>query len=150
VVRQLTYALRFQGEAERVGPDGNVLKTASTAPGCSIVSRMAATGLSGDLHPELGGEATLAAELTFTGATTFQETGTIVFGAGDHRLRFSTVGSGYLDPTVTDNHRLGAAIWRVDGGEGQFAGASGLIASAFFVDEDLRIVDLHLGVLFVP
>jgi hypothetical protein len=150
VVRQLIYALRFEGEAERVGPDGNVLKTTGTALGCTIVSRIGASGLSGDLRPELGDEARLETELTFTGATTFQETGTIDFGTGNNRLRFSTVGSGFLDPTVTDNRRIGAAIWRVEDGEGQFAGATGLIVSAFFVEDDLTFVELHLGVMFEP
>ena len=40
--------------------------------------------------------------------------------------------------------------WRVEGGEGQFAGASGLITSNFFVGEDLAVTDHHLGVLFLP
>jgi hypothetical protein len=147
-VRQLIYALRFEGKATRVGPDGNVLKTTGSALGCSIISRIGADGVSGTLQPEIGAEARLETELTFTGATTFQETGTIVFGPGDNRLSFSTVGSGYLEPAVTGNRRVGAAIWRVEGGQGQFAGASGLIASAFFVEDDLTFVDLHLGVMF--
>jgi hypothetical protein len=40
--------------------------------------------------------------------------------------------------------------WRVDGGEGRFAGATGLIASAFFVAEDLAVTDHHFGVLLLP
>lgn len=149
-MRELVYALRFQGDVHRIGPDGNVLKALTTASGCTIVSRIAAKGLSGTVQPDLGDEATLNAELTFTGATTFHETGIIVFGSGNHLLRFSTVGNGYLDPTLTDNRRLGAAIWRVEGGEGQFAGVRGLIASTFMVNEDMSVVDHHLGVLFAP
>ena len=41
-------------------------------------------------------------------------------------------------------------MWRVTGGEGQFAGASGLITSNFFVGDDLAVTDHHFGVLFVP
>jgi hypothetical protein len=41
-------------------------------------------------------------------------------------------------------------MWRVDGGEGQFAEASGLITSNFFVDEGLGVVDHHFGVLLLP
>ena len=39
--------------------------------------------------------------------------------------------------------------WRVDGGEGQFAGVTGLITSNFFVDDRLRVVDHHFGVVLV-
>jgi hypothetical protein len=40
-------------------------------------------------------------------------------------------------------------MWRIDGGEGQFAGATGLITSNFFVGEHLEMTDHHLGVLFL-
>jgi hypothetical protein len=96
-----------------------------------------------------GEEATFDSEVTFTGETSFQEVGTIGFGAG-HRLRFSTVGSGYLGPGADPGRKQGAVAWRVEGGEGQFAGASGLITSNFFVDEQLGVVDHHFGVLLLP
>ncbi len=35
-------------------------------------------------------------------------------------------------------------------GEGQFAGATGLITSNFFVDDQLGVVDNHFGVLLLP
>ena len=146
---QLIYALRFHGAAQRHGPDGNVLRITATAPGCAIHSEIGAEGLTGSIRPAPG-EATLESELTFTGETTFQEAGTIVFGPGEHRLRFSTMGSGYLDPLAPDTRRHGSAIRRVDGGDGQFAGASGLITSLVFVSDDLSIDDHHLGVIFVP
>jgi hypothetical protein len=40
-------------------------------------------------------------------------------------------------------------IWRVEGGEGQFAGASGLITSNFTIDEAGEVTDNHFGVIFV-
>jgi hypothetical protein len=46
-------------------------------------------------------------------------------------LRFATLGSGYLGPGPDDTRRHGAGVWRVEGGEGQFAGARGLITSNF-------------------
>ncbi|HEY7034017.1 MAG TPA: hypothetical protein VH482_21955 [Thermomicrobiales bacterium] len=148
-MRQLVYALRFRGEARRIGIDGNVLKTAAGASGCTLRARIAADGLSGSLQPEFDGEATSESELVLTGATTFQQAGTIEFGTGGHRLRFSTVGSGHLGSGPESDRRYGAAIWQVDGGEGQFAGAVGLIASVICVGEDLSVVDHQLGVLFV-
>ena len=41
-------------------------------------------------------------------------------------------------------------MWRIEEGMGQFAGASGLITSNFFVDEGLGVVDHHFGVLLLP
>ena len=149
-MRQLVYVLRFRGEARRVGVDGNVLKTATRAPGCAVRSRIAADGLSGSLRREIGGEATFASELVFTGATTFQQAGTMTFGTGDHRLRFTTVGSGHVGAGPESDCRYGAAIWRVDGGEGEFAGAGGLIASIFVVSDAGAVTDWQLGVVFVP
>lgn len=96
-MRQLIYALRFRGAARWAAPDGNVLTIEATARGCAIHSEIGADGLSGSSRPTTGGGATFESELIFTGETTFQEAGTIVFGPGDHRLGFSTVGSGVLD-----------------------------------------------------
>jgi hypothetical protein len=148
-MRLVVYALRFRGKARAEGVDGTVLTTATRAPGCTLSSRIGGDGLSGSLRPALGGEARLESELTFTGATTFQVAGTIAFGAHGHRLRFSTVGSGHLGPAAADGRRHGAAIWRVDGGEGQFAGASGLISSNFLVSDAGEVTDHLFGVVFV-
>ena len=148
-MRQLVYALRFTGQATPASPDGTVLKAATTAPSSTVTSTVGPAGLAGGLHPVAGGEATFASEVTFTGATSFQEVGTIAFGGG-HLLRFSTVGSGYLGPSPDPTRKHGTVSWRVEGGEGQFAGASGLITSNFFVGEDLAVTDHHLGVLFLP
>jgi hypothetical protein len=38
----------------------------------------------------------------------------------------------------------------VEGGEGQFAGASGMITSHIFLDARFGVVDHHVGVLPVP
>ena len=148
-MRQIIYALRFCGKVRRTGIDGNVLTTASTAPGCTIRSRLAAEGLRATLHSACGDQATLESELVLTGATTFQGDGTIRFGIGGHRLRFSTTGHAYLGPVSDDGCRHGAAIWRVEGGDGQFAGASGLIASTFIVDAEGQVTDHQLGVVHV-
>jgi hypothetical protein len=147
-MRCLTYALRFTGRATPAGPDGRVLTVRTTAPGATLTATVGPVGLDGRIEEIAGSEARFASELTLTGATSFQEVGTIAFGGG-HRVRFSTVGSGYLgagpDPAV----RHGAVTWRVEGGEGQFAGARGLITSNVVIGEDLAMVGHHLGVIFL-
>ena len=148
-MRQLTYALRFTGYATPIGTAGNVLKAATTAPGATFTSRVSPAGLTGSVQPSDGGEATFESDVTFTGETGFQEVGTICFGDG-HQLRFSTVGSGYLGPSADPSRRHGTVMWQVDGGEGQFAGATGLITSNFFVGDDLTVTDHHIGLLFLP
>ena len=40
--------------------------------------------------------------------------------------------------------------WHVDSGEGQFAGASGLITANFFVSATGEVTAHHCGVLSVP
>lgn len=148
-MREVIYAMRFRGQAEPVGEVGNVLRAATSAPSSTLTSTVGSDGLTGTLAPAPGEEATFTSEVTFTGETSFQEVGTIGFGNG-HQLRFSTVGSGYLAPSADPLRKHGTVMWRVDGGEGQFAEASGLITSNFFVDEGLGVVDHHFGVLLMP
>ena len=148
-MRQLVYALCFKGQARPTSPDGSVLTVTATASSSTLTSLVNSAGLEASLQPVAGGEATVSSEVTFTGATSFQEVGTIAFGAG-HRLRFSTVGSGYLGPSPDPVLKHGTVAWRVEGGEGQFAGASGLITSNVVVGADLAVTDHHFGVLFVP
>jgi hypothetical protein len=148
-MRQIVYAMRFAGRATPIGPDGNVLRASTSAPSTSIISHVGADGLSGTVDAVPGDEATFTSEVTFTSETDFLETGTITFGTG-HHLRFDTVGQGYLGPSADPTRKHGAVMWRVDSGEGQFEGASGLITSNFFVDEQLGVVDHHFGVLLLP
>ena len=148
-MRQVLYALRFTGQAEPVGKVGNVLRAAMSAPSSTLTSTVGADGLTSTLVPAPGTEATFASEVTFTGETSFLEIGSIGFGKGN-MLRFSTVGSGYLTPSADPARKHGTVMWRVEGGDGQFAEASGLITSNFFVDESFGVVDHHFGVLLLP
>jgi hypothetical protein len=148
-MRELIYAMRFTGQAEPVGNVGNVLKASTSAPSSTLSSSVGPNGLTGTLAPAPGADATFVSEVTFTGETSFLETGTIGFG-NSHVLRFTTVGSGYLAPSADPQKKHGTVMWRVDGGEGQFADATGLITSNFFVDEQLGVVDHHFGVLLLP
>ena len=148
-MREVIYAMRFRGQAEPVGEVGNVLRAATSAPSSTLTSTVGSDGLTGTLAPALGTDATFESEVTFTGETSFQEVGTIGFGEG-HTLHFSTVGSGYLAPSADSERRQGTVMWRVESGEGQFAEASGLITSNFFVDAGLGVVDHHFGVVLLP
>jgi hypothetical protein len=145
-MRQLVYALRFTGWATPTGPDGSVLAVKATAPGAIFVTSVGPAGLAARLEPGIGAEAALTSEVTVTGKTSFQEVGTIAFG-DDHWLRFATVGSGYLSTAPLGRH--GAVVWRIEGGEGQFAGARGLITAHVVIGADLEMIGHHLGVIFL-
>jgi len=148
-MRQIVYALRFRGEARWFGTDGNLLRTVARASGCSIRSLFDGGGLQADVRDELGDEIHLESELTITGATTYQEAGSVVFGQTGDRLRFSTCGSGYLDPVSEDTARHGAAVLCIDEGDRRFAGAHGLITSHYAVDDAGVITVFHLGSIYV-
>lgn len=148
-MHNLIYALRFTGKAELVGTAGNVLRAATTAPSVSLTSSVGPSGLAGTISPVPGAAAVFTSEVTFTSDAEFQEVGTITFGAGNV-LHFSTVESGYLAPSADPACQHGVVAWRVDRGEGQFAGATGLIPSNFFVDDQWGVVDHHFGVLHLP
>jgi len=148
-MRELIYAMRFTGTASPVGSAGNVLKAVTSAPSSTLTSTVGPNGLTGGLQPAAGDTATFTSEVTFTGETSFVETGTIGFGDGNE-LRFSSVGSGHLDVSADPERKQGTVMWRIDSGEGQFAGASGLITSNFFVSGDLTVTDHHFGVILLP
>src|SRR4051794_24230504 len=148
-MHEVLYALRFTGQAEPVGGVRNVLRAATSAPSSTLTSSVGLDGLTSTTSPVPGEEASFTSEVTFTSETDFLETGTIGFGTGNV-LHFSTVGSGYLAPSADPTRKQGTVMWQVERGEGQFAGATGLITSNFFVDEALGVVDHHFGVLLLP
>jgi hypothetical protein len=149
-MRQVVYSMRFVGCVAPSEASANILKAATTAPSCSITTTVGSDGLNGTFEPTAGGEAAFESEVMFTGDAAFQERGTISFGSNGHRLRFSTVGQGYLAASADPTLKHGTVMWQVDGGEGQFAGASGLITSNFSVSDAGEVVDHHFGLLFVP
>jgi len=88
-------------------------------------------------------------EVRFTGQNVFTETGAISFGEDNHSLRFSSVGQGHMGPSADPTFSAGTVTWKVEGGEGQFDGASGYITSNFIVREDGEVTDYQFGVIFL-
>ncbi len=148
-MQEVIYAMQFSGLATPTEGAPNVLKAATAAPSCSITTCVGPEGMVSTLQRVAGDSATFQSEVTFADDGSFQETGTIAFGGDGHLLRFSTVGQGYLGAAPDSVRKHGTVMWRVDGGEGQFAGAQGLITSNFFVGEAGEVTDHHFGVIFV-
>lgn len=148
-MKQIFYAMQFRGQAAPVAGSSNVIKATTSASSCTLTTAIGAQGVSASLQPAAGGKASFESEVTVTGESTFVESGTIRFGDGNHRLRFSTVGEGCMGASADPKLRHGSVMWRVEGGEGQFAGASGLITSNFTMGETGEVTDNHFGVIFV-
>ncbi len=146
-MQQLVYAMRFTGWAMPASPDGGVLTVRATAASSAFNTIIGPDGLVGRIEWVPGGEAAFASEVTLTGATSFQEVGMIAFDG--HVLRFSTVGNGYLGPVLDPPRRHGAVVWQVEGGEGQFAGARGLITANVVLRDGGEVTVHQLGVLFL-
>jgi hypothetical protein len=146
-MRQLLYAMQFKGTG---GPteEENVLQAATTAASAKIASSVGSSGLSSQIEPSDGDSAQFRSEVRLTGETSFTETGTITFGTGNS-LSFSTIGEGYLAPSPEKDLLHGSVMWRVDSGEGQFAGASGIITSNFTFSSTGEVTDNHVGVIWL-
>ncbi len=148
-MKQIVYAMQFRGQAAPVAGSSTVMKATTTGSSCTLTTAVGAQGVGASVQPAAGGKASFESEVTVTGESSFVESGTIRFGEGNHRLRFSTVGQGYMGASADPKLKHGSVIWRVEGGEGQFAGASGFITSNFTIGEAGEVTDNHFGVIFV-
>jgi hypothetical protein len=87
-------------------------------------------------------------QVTFTGETTFTESGRVAVGSGDAFL-ISTVGEGYIGPSADPSILHGAVAWRIDKGQGALEGASGLITSNFQLKPETgEVTEYQVAVIF--
>jgi hypothetical protein len=155
----IIYTMRFKGKLSPVGTSPNVMKAILVAS-CIRMTVVGPNGLQTPLEPTLGEQVTFKSDVTFLGGfespegtsageAGFRETGLITFGGGQHQLRFSTIGQGYIGPSAEPHLRQGAVMWQVESGEGQFKRAQGLITSNFIISDAGEVTDHHMGVIFV-
>jgi hypothetical protein len=140
--------MRFKGAASP-GSEPGTMKVTASATSCTIKTVVGPDGVTGQFAPAEGGMGYFESEVRTSSQDSFVEQGTITFGDGDHSLKFSTVGEGHLGPGAEEKTRAGVISWKVEGGQGQFEGASGLITSNFFIDESGGVVDFQFGVVYV-
>jgi hypothetical protein len=89
--------------------------------------------------------------VTMTGESAFDERGAMTFGNEQDRIRFSTMGEGYLGPSPEEGLLEGSVIWRVEEGGGRFAGATGLITSNFVLRAETGdVAEKQVISLFLP
>ena len=140
-MRQLVYAMQFLGSAAPKD-EANPGVLGVQAKGKSVGGALA-----GSMVDATKADFDSTVRMMEEGA--FDEDGTISFGGGNS-LRFSTLNKGHVAPSQAPGVTAGAIIWKIDGGEGQFAGATGLITSNFFFNEAGEVTDNQFGVIFTP
>lgn len=145
-MRKVEYAMQFQGSGQPV--EEKLIKAATRSPSTCIDSVVGGNGLSCEMKPIDGGEATFTSEVRLTGETSFTETGTITFGDGNS-LEFSTIGEGFLGASPEEGLNHGIVMWRIERGTGQFDGASGLITSNFTFSAAGEVTDNQFGLIWV-
>jgi hypothetical protein len=145
-LRPIVYSLQFRGRIESLSP--RVLEARATAPSQVLVTTVDTNGLVGIVKPGEGEEALLVSRLVLAEDGSFDQSGTIEFAPG-HLLAFRSVGAARLGRSPDPHLRHGAAVWEVEGGEGQFRGARGRITSNFFVSDTNELTDNHFGLVFV-
>jgi hypothetical protein len=140
-MQRIAISAQFEGEAPE--PSGTPPQTSPRATSRSLEA------LSADGSRFAVERASYANHATFTGESTFTETGTISFGDGE--LDVDTVGEGTLSPSAEPDVLHGAVIWRITEGRGRFEGASGLITSNFLLRPATgEFEERQTAVVFLP
>ena len=150
-MHRVTYTMHFRGQATSAGGDPKILKATSSATSSTVTTIISSAGLDTRVKPEDGQLVFFESEVRLTGPDSFEESGSITFGDDtDHLLRFSTIGRGHLAPNLEPGVMAGTVCWKIEGGEGQFAGAQGFITSTFLITESGDLNDYQSALIFLP
>lgn len=145
-MQQLVYALQFKGSAT---PEADtVFRVDEKAASASITTVVNSGGLTGGFDPASVAEATFQSRVVLAADGTFSEDGAISFGPS-HSFRFRTKVRGWVEQSPDPALRHGTVTFEIVEGEGQFAGASGLITSNFTMSAEGEVTEHHLGVLYI-
>jgi len=145
-LQPIVYSLQFRGRMTSLS--SRVLEQRASAPSQVLTTTVDANGLAGRVQPGEGEEALLVSRLVLAHDGSFDQTGTIEFAPG-HALAFRSIGAARLGRSPDPQLRFGAAVWEIEGGEGQFRGAHGRITSNFVVSDTDELTDNHFGLIFV-
>jgi hypothetical protein len=142
-VKPITFSLQFRGQIAQLAEG---LRKQASAPGCALVTRLTPEGPDARFVWAPGDEeAVLESTLAFLDECRFDELGTIVFALGNSlRIR----GNGRLAPSADPDLRQGTVVWTIEGGDGHFEGASGLITSNFLLSATGDLTENQLGIVF--
>jgi hypothetical protein len=150
-MRRFEYVLTF------VRPAGVKDDAPAYAPGLKASTLLTPAGPVTRMVSQPGARAVLRTTATVgPDGKLFFETGTVDFGGGA-TLAYATIGTGVLGDCADPAYKAGTVMWRVTGGTGAFAGATGTITSNFLLGFDAgksaltsELIDHHFGVVFLP
>jgi hypothetical protein len=148
-MKQIIYSMHFRGWTSPAAEGSGVLKATTSATSCHFHTTIGIDGVNGTYEAADGDLAFLESEITLAGADAFSETGTISFG-DKHSLHFANAQDGHLGPSAQPDTMAGTVSRKVQGGEGQFAGATGFITSNFTVTNTGELNEYQFAVIFVP
>jgi hypothetical protein len=147
-MRELVFALEFSGSAGPSGASPAPRRARTSAPSQTLRTLLGPDGIEAGVTPEGGDVATLESTVERFADGTFVEEGTIRYGRLGG-VTFKTIGKGSVGPSPLEGWAHGAVMWIVTGGDGRFAGASGLITSNFVASADGRVVDNQFARIYL-
>jgi hypothetical protein len=148
-MQQVVYTMHFKGQATSAETSPPSMKVSAKAASCSVTTVINSGGLTGGFNPAAVCDALFESVVTLVTGSTFTETGTIAFGVGGHKLRFASIGEGWMGQSPDPSLKQGTVSWTVEGGEGQLDGAAGTITSNFTVNEAGEVNDYQIGVIYL-
>jgi hypothetical protein len=142
-MQRIVMTTHFEGEAD--APSGD---PPQTDPRAMSVSLEAVWADGSDAGIE---RASYANHAVFTGESSFAETGTIRCDDGDGELEIATLSDGTLGPCADPDVLHGAAVYRITGGGGRFAQATGLVTTNFLLwPATGQFRERQVAIVFVP
>src|SRR5260370_21142530 len=114
-MKQILYAMQFTDQAQPSDEAG--VLTAKARSRSTRITTTAEGGLKGTIEAIPGGSAAFESTVTFTGDSSFLESGSIDFGGGN-RFQFITVGQGFLGASMDPTQKDRAVNWKSGSSEG--------------------------------
>ncbi|MDP6823279.1 MAG: hypothetical protein QF554_08305 [Dehalococcoidia bacterium] len=118
---EIVYAVEMRGSGAPVEGREGVLRGAATGVGPN-------------------GEAIIFETEVVMSDDGFTESGSITLN-GRGSVNFDTIGMGQMGPSPVEGLMYGTVMWKITGGDGEFAGATGHITSNFTFSEAGELVD---------
>ena len=147
-MKQIGYVMQFKGSGRPKRGSKTELAARSGSATSSLSNSFGARGPRFSIKDGPQEKASFKSNVHVLENGEFTEDGTIDFGTAG-KLRFSTIGTGWMGPSAEDGLLHGAIMWKVDGGSGPLRRATGIITSNFTFSEAGDVVDNQWGVLFV-